>query len=214
MSLGSGEIYEAAFTQHDDSPSSIRSKLFDKRTHLDRGFRHLAQGHEIKFEIKVSAVTNNRPVFHHRKMFAIDHVTVAGNGYENVPDGSRRGDRHDSETIHHSFHGLNWIDLSDDNVRPHASAAQGHAFATPTIPDDNQRPTSEQNIRRANYPVQRRLTRAVPIVEEMLRLRIVNGYRLKRQYTGLQHSLQTNNAGGCFFGGSDKVFSMLRLFLN
>src|SRR5881628_3794347 len=144
MPLGSGEVYEAAFTQDDDSPPSIRSKLFDKRTHLDWGFRHLAQGHQIKFEIKVSAVTNNRPVFHHRKMFAIDHVTVAGNGYEDVPDGSRRGDRHDAKTIHHRFHGLYWIDFSNDNVRAHAPSAQGNAFATPTVSDDHQCPAREQ----------------------------------------------------------------------
>src|SRR5213594_2614111 len=123
MPLGSGEVYEAAFTQHDDSPPSIRSKLFDKRTHLDWSFGHLAQGHQIKFEIEVSAVTNNCSVFHHRKMFAVDHVAVAGDGYKDVSDGRRRGDRHDAETIHHRFDGLNWIDFSDDDIRAHPARA-------------------------------------------------------------------------------------------
>jgi hypothetical protein len=46
--------------------------------------RHLAQRNEIQLEIEVSAVTNDRAIFHRRKMFAVDHVAIAGDRHEDI----------------------------------------------------------------------------------------------------------------------------------
>src|SRR5687768_17372306 len=108
-------------------------------------------------------------------MFAVDHVSVSGDGHEDVANRSCFTDRHDAEAIHYGFNCLDRIDFSYDHVRTHASSAKRNALAAPAIPDDDEVPTGEQNVRRSNDAVERRLPRAVTIVEEVLRLGVVHG---------------------------------------
>src|SRR5215510_944216 len=156
MSLGRSEIDQTTFAKHDDPPSS-RSNLvlLDKRTHRRRIAGHLAQRHEIELEIEVTAVTDDRAIFHLREMFAIDYVAVTRHGNKDVANRCRFAYRHDAESIHYRFHSFDRIDFGNDYIRAHTTTTQGHALAAPAITNDYERATGEQNVRRANDAVER-----------------------------------------------------------
>src|SRR5919205_172476 len=112
MSLSRSEIDQTAFSKHaDPAATRLNLVLLDKRTHRRWIAGHLAQRNEIELEIEVTAITNNRAVFHLREMLTIDYVTVAGNCNEDVANRSRFADRHDAETVHHRFHRFDRIDF-------------------------------------------------------------------------------------------------------
>ena len=91
----------------------------------------------------MAAVADDRAVFHHREVIAIDDVTIAGDGDEDVANRSCRSDRHHTEPVHHGFHGFNRIDFIHHDVGPHAAGAQRQAFAAPSVTDDNQSPAGQ-----------------------------------------------------------------------
>src|SRR5215213_5812936 len=107
-------------------------------------------------------------------MLAIDNVTVASDGDEDVANRSRFSHRHNTKTIHHRLDCLDRIDLRDDNVCAHAASAKRNAFAAPAVTNYDEVATSQQNIGRANDAVERRLAGAVTVVKEMFCLSVVN----------------------------------------
>src|ERR1051325_4178230 len=175
MYLRRSEIDQPTFTKHND-PSTTRLNLvlLDKRTHRHRIARHLAQRNEIELEIEVTTITNDRTVFHLREMLAIDHVTITGHRNEDVANRSSFADRHNAESVHHRFHGFDRIDFSHNYIRAHAASTHCDALTAPAVTNNYDRASREQNVRRANDAIERRLACAVTIVEEVFRLRVVN----------------------------------------
>src|SRR5215213_271715 len=172
MSFGGGEIDQTTLAQHDD-PAATRLDLvlLDERTKRHRISRgHLSQRDEIELEIEVSTVTDDRAVFHSREMFTIDHVTIASHSHKDIANLRCFADRHHAESIHHRFDCFDRIDFRDDDVRTHAACAQCHSLAAPTVTNNDERATSEQDIRSANDAVECRLARSVTIIKEVLRL--------------------------------------------
>ena len=147
-------------------------------------------------------------------MFAVDDVAVAGDGDEDVADPGGLSDRHHAEAVHHGLDRLDRIDLGDDDVRAHAAGTHRDAFAAPAVADDDQVAAGEQNVRRANDAVERRLARAVAIVEEMFGLRVVDGDRREGEHAGLRHRFEADDAGRRFFGRADDLVLKLGLFLD
>src|SRR6185503_11603430 len=141
-------------------------------------------------------------------MFGVDHVSVSGNGYEDVANRGGLSDRHHAEAVHHCLNRFDRIDFSHDHVRTHAASAKRNAFTTPAITDDDEVSTGKQDVRCANDAVERRLPSAVTIVEEVLRLRVVDGDRREGQNAGPLHCLETLNAGGCFFSRTDDLLDL------
>ncbi len=132
-------------------------------------------------------------------MLAIDHVAIAGHRNEDVANRSSFANRHDAESVHHRLDRFDWIDFGDDNIGAHATSTHCDTLAAPTITHNDDRASREQDVRCANDAVERRLARAVAIVEEVFRLRVVNRDGREGQHTCRLHCLETLNAGGCFF---------------
>ena len=140
-------------------------------------------------------------------MFGGEHALVSGDGDENVADFRRFGHGHHAETIHHRFNGARGINFRDDHVRAQPLGAHGHAASAPAVSGDYHAQSGQQQIRRANNSVERGLPRAVAIIEEMLRLRVVHRDHGIFQRAVLGHRAQTNHAGGGFFGAADHVLA-------
>ena len=132
-------------------------------------------------------------------MFAVDHVAIAGDGHEDIANRRRFTHRHHAEAIHHCFHCLDRIYFSDDDVRAHATRTQCDTLAAPSITNDDERATGEQNVCGADDAVESRLARAIAIVKEVFSLRVVYSDGREGQHTRSLHCLETLNAGGCFF---------------
>src|SRR2546429_913197 len=147
-------------------------------------------------------------------MIAIDDMTIAGDGDEDVTNRSRLSDWHHTESIHHGFHRFNWIDFNYYDVRPHAARAQRHSFAAPSVTDDHQSPAGQKDVGRANNAIECGLARAVTIVKEMFGLGVVDGHGREGEYSRGLHRLQTHDAGRGFFRGSGNLLLQFRLFLN
>src|SRR6185369_6607616 len=200
MSLGSSEIDQTTFAKHDDSPATrLNLVLLDKRTHRYRVARHLAQRNEIELEIEVTTVANDRAVFHFREMFTVDHVTIASHRNEDVANRSSFADRHDAESVHHRLDRFDRIDFGHNNIRAHTASPHCAALAAPAVTDNYDRAAGQKNVRRTNDAIERRLTRAVTIVKEVLRLSVVNGDGREGQHPSRLHCFETLNTGGCFF---------------
>ena len=67
------------------------------------------------------------------------------------------------------------VDLGDDHVRALPLRPRCDAAADPAVAGDDEPLAGEQDVRRADDPVDRRLARAVAVVEHVLRLRLVDG---------------------------------------
>src|SRR5258707_2034319 len=116
MAFGGRQIDQPAFAEDDNPMAVAKFVFFDKRPELLNGLRHLAERNQVKLEIKIAAVADNRAVLHLRKMIAIDDVTVAGDGDEDIADGCGGRNRHHPEAIHYRFDSLDGIDFTNNYV--------------------------------------------------------------------------------------------------
>src|SRR5258708_31772179 len=101
-------------------------------------------------------------------MIAINDVTITGYGDKNIADRGSGSNWHYAESIHDGFHGFNRIDFSDNDVGAHAACAKRYTLTAPAVTDYDQIAACQKNIGRANDAVERRLSRAVTIVKEVL----------------------------------------------
>ena len=97
------------------------------------------------------------------------------------------------------------VDLGDDHVRAHAPGAHGDAAPAPAVAGDDEAPAGEQDVGGADDAVDRRLAGAVAVVEEVLRLRLVDGDDREGELAvGLQRP-QADDAGRRLLGAADDL---------
>src|ERR1700754_5088133 len=104
-------------------------------------------------------------------MLAIDHVAIAGDGHEDVTNRRSLTHRHYAESVHYSFDCFNRINFRHNDIRAHPACTRCDSLAAPAITDNYQCATGKQDVCRADNAVQRRLARAITIVEEVFGLR-------------------------------------------
>ena len=68
------------------------------------------------------------------------------------------------------------FDLGDDDVSSHAVCAGGDATSAPTVAGDDERFAGEQDVCGADDSIQRTLSGAVAVVEEVLGRGVVDGH--------------------------------------
>ncbi len=121
----------------------------------DRFLRHFTQCFKVEFEIEMSAVANDRSVFHDLKMLTVDNVTVAGNGNKKIADLRSFGHRKHAETVHNGLDRLDRIDLGNDDVGTQSASTHCHTFTAPAVTDGHERFAGKQNVRGTDHAVQR-----------------------------------------------------------
>ena len=137
-------------------------------------------------------------------MLATQDPARAGHGDEDVAALGRLEGGHDLVTGHSRLERAQRIDLAHDHRRARPSGPLGDALACPSVPDHDQRVTGEQHIAGAHDPVQRRLARAVAVVERPLGTRLVDGEDGARELTGVLEPAQSHEARRRLFGAADQ----------
>src|SRR5271165_3436414 len=138
-------------------------------------------------------------------IIAGDDALVAGYGAENIADLGCVGHRHDAEAVHESFDAFDRIDLGDDDVGAHAAGAHRQSFAAPAIAGDDEGGPGDECVSGADNPVERALSGAVAVIEEVLRHRVVDGDDGVLQHAFLRHGAQADDSRGGLFRAADDV---------
>jgi hypothetical protein len=165
---------------------------------------------EVDLDVEVARVGEQRAVLHALEMGVREHVAVAGHGHEDVAARRRRQRRHHLEALHARLERTHRIDLADDHLSARAARAQRHALAGPAVAEDHQRLAGEQQVRRAQDAVERRLAGAVMVVEEALRARLVDrDHRAGEPALGVECA-QPHQSRGRLLGAADEPVEQLR----
>ncbi len=86
---------------------------------------------------------------------------------------------------------------------------RGDAAAAPAVAGDDERAAREQDVGRADDPVDRRLARAVAVVEQVLRIRLVHGDDREAERPVALERAQADDAGGRLLRAGDHVDELL-----
>ena len=129
--------------------------------------------------------------------------------HEDVADLRRPLHRQHLEAVHHGLERSQRIDLGDDHVGAHALRAHRDATAAPAVAGDDERAPGEQDVRRADDPVDRRLARAVAVVEHVLGDRVVDRDHREAERAVALQGLEPDHAGRRLLGRADDVAELL-----
>ncbi len=113
------------------------------------------------------------------------------------------------EAVHHGLERRHRVDLGDDHVRAHAAGPRRDAASDPAVAGDDELLPGEEDVRGADDPVDGRLAGAVAVVEQVLRLRLVDGDDREAELALRLERLQTDHAGGRLLGAGDDVAELL-----
>ena len=132
----------------------------------------ISERRDVDLDVEMADVADDRAVLHH---FECSRATTAcrPSRCRDVADLRGVGHRHDLEAVHQRLERAHRVDLGHDHVRPRPLAR----IATPARPSRS-RPrrtlAGQQHVRGPDNPVDRALARAVAVVEEVLRPRVVD----------------------------------------
>ena len=111
--------------------------------------------------------------------------------------------------VHRRLERAHRVDLGDDDVRAHPARPHRDATPRPAVAGDDEALAGEEDVRRADDPVDRRLTGAVAVVEEVLRPRLVDGDHREAELAVALERLQPDDARGRLLGAGDHVAELL-----
>ena len=135
------------------------------------------QGGDVDLDVEVARVGDDRAVLHLLEVLRADDDVSPVTVTKMSPDA--RGLEPIGMTLKPSItasSALSGIDLGDDHVRPHALGAHRHAAAAPAVAgDDERRARASRMFVARMIPSIVRLARAVAVVEEVLRVGVVDG---------------------------------------
>ena len=156
---------------------------------------HLAECVEVELGIEVAGVRHDRAVLHRREVFAPEDVDVARRGHEQVaPTGGLAGGHH-LEAVHQRLEGTHRVDLDDRHVRAVAVHPRGDPLPHPAVARDHDVAAGDEEVGRPDDAVDRRLPRPVAVVEQVLRLGLVDGDDREPKRTVGGHRLEPDDAG-------------------
>ena len=147
--------------------------LLDERQDL-RPRRRRGRASEISTS-KCPALASTAPSFMRVEVLAAQDVAAAGDGDEDVAALGRVERGQDLEALHPRLERAQRVDLADDDRRAGAAGAQRDAAAGPAVAEHDDRLAGEQQVRRADDPVERGLAGAEAVVERALGGRLVDG---------------------------------------
>ena len=113
------------------------------------------------------------------------------------------------EAVHRRLERAEGVDLGHDHVGTHAAGPRRDAAPDPAVAGDDEALAREQHVRRADDPVDRGLARAIAVVEQVLRLRVVDGDDREAERPVLLQSLQPDDPGRRLLGAGDDVAELL-----
>jgi hypothetical protein len=119
----------------------------------------------------------------------------------------RRGlaNGHHLEAVHQRLERADRIDLHDRYVGTHSVHPRRDAATDPAIAGDDDVPTREEDVRRPEDAVDRRLARAIAVVEQMLGLSLVDRHDREPERAVGRHSLEPDHAGRRLLGSREHV---------
>src|SRR5581483_833729 len=214
MALSRGQINQPSLPQNHYTFATLQPVLFNKRTKFNPPIRQITQPHKIDFQIEMTGITDNRPVFHALEMLDINHMPIAGHRYKNVAKTGGFRQLHHSEPVHSSFQSFNRIDFSDDDIRTKATPTHSHSLAAPAIAHHHNGLPGKEYVSSPDHTVKGTLPRSIPVVEHMFCLRVINGNRRKPQDAITQHRPQSVNPCSRLFSTSDDFINLPRPLLN
>ena len=123
----------------------------------------------------MAAVGENCTVFHHLDVLASDGLDAAGERDEDVADFRGFVHAHDLMAVHSGFERADRVDLGYDCLRAHAASAEGDAASAPAVAGEDHRLARPEDVGGSGDSVEGALARAVAVVEEVLRVGVIDG---------------------------------------
>ena len=174
VALGRGEVDDAAAREQVQAPVA-EVVLLDERPDL----AHVAgassrSAPQVDLDVEVAGVGEHGAVLHALEVLAPSTSRVARDGDEDVAALGRVERGHDLEALHARLERRDRVDLADDDRGARAARPLGDAAARPAVAEDDERAAGEQQVRRAQDAVERRLAGPVAVVEDALGARLVD----------------------------------------
>ena len=176
MPLGGGEVHQPAVGEQVEPPSVGERELLDELARLARLGRERTQRRDVDLDVEVAGVREDRAVLHPLHVLARAITRLSPVAVQKMsPISAASLHRQHLEAVHRRLERPHRVDLGDDHERAHAARPHGDAAPDPAVAADDEALAGEQDVRRADDPVDRRLAGAVAVVEQVLRLRVVDG---------------------------------------
>src|SRR5713101_6493436 len=205
MAFGGGKVNETSFGEQVDLAAVLHLIFVHHWAHFTLTAGQLLQRWNVDLHVEMARVADNRSALHFLEMLSADDALVSGHRDVNVAFLDRFSHRHHAEAVHGRFDALHRVDFRDDHVRAETLGAHGHAAPAPAVAGNDNFETSEEHVGGANYAVNRGLSCAVAIVEEVFGHRIIHGDDRILQRAVLGHGAKADYASGGFFGSGDHV---------
>ncbi len=200
------KVDQPTLAQDEDLAAVGHEELIHEVAHLAVTDAHLFEPGEVDLNIEVTGVRNHRASLHDREVGLVYDMDVAGDGQEQVSLTGGLSDRKDTIALHDRLKCAGRIHIGHDHARAHAPGAHGDPASAPPKATHYDHLAGKQDVRGADNPIKGGLSRAVPVVKEMLGGRLVHRDDRELENVVLLHGLQADDTGRRLFRASDDRF--------
>ena len=193
-------IEQSTLGEQEDLLPVLVAVLLDERAYRALALGLLLERRDLDLVVEVAGVRDDRAVLHRGEVRGADHVQVPGGGEEDVAALRGLGDRHHQVAVHRRLEPAQRVDLDDDHVRAHAAEPRCDAATDPAVARDDRGLSGDEDVGRAKQAVDRRLARAVLVVEHVLRACLIDRDDRVREHALSGHRAEPDDAGRGLFG--------------
>ncbi len=153
---------------------------------------------------KCPALASTAPSFIRAKCSRRSTAAAAGHRHEEIAAFGGVEHGHHLEALHPGLERVHRVDLAHDHVGARAAGALGDPLARRAVAQQDERVAREQQVGGAQDPVERRLARAVAVVERALGARLVHREHRAAQAAVRLQAPQAQQARGGLLGPPDQ----------
>jgi hypothetical protein len=128
------------------------------------------------------------------KVLLVNNLEVACKGAEEITYLCSLHHSHHAVAIHSRLQGTKGTHFGDNNICSHALCPHGHTPATPSVPAHDKNAAGKKPVCGPNDAVDGGLPRSVTIVEEVLRIGVVNSDDGILKHTLFRHAPQADDS--------------------
>ncbi len=205
MAFGGAQIDQAALGCDQDAASVRHAILVQVGTNRLRAAGHLLERSQLEFDIEVAGVGEDRPVAHPLEVTPPKNVLVARHRDEDVADLGGIVGSQNAVAVHDGGNRPNGVDLDDDHVGSEPTCPIRNPLSAVSVTDDDNIGTGDEDVRCSDDSIHRRLASPVTIVEQVLRLAVIDCDDRHPQRAVFGHRPEPDHARRGLLGRSDRI---------
>ena len=205
MTITCSKVHKTSLCDDIDLVSVLKSVSDNILTSRFNLLCHLLETSHIHLAVEVTCVAADSAILHIEEVLLSNHAITACHSNEDISKLSSLLHLHHLEAIHNSLHGLDWINLSHNDLSTETLGAHCNTLSAPAVTGNNNILTCNDEVSCTVDTIPYRLACTIAVIEEMLAVSVIHEHHREFECTSLVELNETEDTCSSLLAATDHI---------